>query len=72
MPRKIEPEMKARALRMLAEAIPNHGNMTEASRHVGGTLGISPETPHTSARQEAINVGQVPGVSSEAELEIRG
>ncbi len=71
MPRKFEPEMKTRALRMLAEAMPDHGNKTEASRHVGGLLGISPETLRTWARQEAIDAGQVPGVSSEAELEIR-
>ena len=71
MPRKFEPEMKTRALRMLAEAMPDHANKTEASRHVGGLLGISPETLRTWARQEAIDAGQVPGVTSDAEVEIR-
>ena len=71
MPRKFDPEMKARALRMLAEAIPNHANRTEASRHVGGLLGVSPETLRAWARQEAIDAGQAPGATSEAEREIR-
>jgi len=71
MPRKFEPEMKTRALRMLAEAMPDYPNRTEASRHVGGLLGISPETLRTWARQEAVDAGHVPGVTSEAEREIR-
>lgn len=71
MPKKFEPEMKTRALRMLAEAMPDHPNKTEAARHVGGLLGISPETLRTWARREEIDASLSPGITSEAELEIR-
>lgn len=63
--------MKTRALRMLAEAMPDHANKTEASRQVGVLLGIRPETVRTWARQEAIDAGEFPEVTSVAEREIR-
>ena len=44
MNRKYSPEMRERALRMLAEARPEHPNMMSAFRHVAGLLGMSPET----------------------------
>jgi transposase len=71
MPKKFGPEMKARALRMLAEAMSAHPNKTEAVRHVGGLLGVSPETLRTWARREEIDAGLSPGVTSEPEVEIR-
>lgn len=71
MPKKFEPEMKSRALRMLAEALPDHPSKTEAAKHVGGLLGISPETLRTWARQEAIDAGLSPGVTTDSEREIR-
>ena len=42
MPRDPEREMKARALQMASETLPDHGNKTEACRHMGGLLGIGP------------------------------
>lgn len=71
MPKKFEPEMKSRALRMLAEASADHPSKTEAARHVGGLLGISPETLRTWARRAEIDAGLLPGVTTEAEIEIR-
>ena len=47
MPKKFEPEMESRALRMFAEAMPDPPSKTEAAKHVGGLLGISPETLRT-------------------------
>ncbi|MET4158266.1 transposase-like protein, partial [Agromyces sp. PvR057] len=44
MNRKYSPEMRERALRMLAEARPEHPNMMSAVRHVAGLLGMSAET----------------------------
>ena len=43
MPKPYEPEFKERALRMLAEALPEHASVHAASKHVGGLLGISPD-----------------------------
>lgn len=71
MPKKFEPEMKSRALRMLAEGSADHPNKSEAAGHVGGLLGISPETLRTWARSAEIDAGLLPGVTTEAELEIR-
>jgi len=61
MPKKFEPEMKSRALRMLAEAIPEHEHKSGAVRHVAGLLGMSPETVRTWARRVEIDAGRVPG-----------
>lgn len=44
MNQKYSPEMRERALRMLAETRPSHPNMMSAVRHVAGLLGMSPET----------------------------
>lgn len=71
MPKKFEAEMKSRALRMLEEATPDHPSKAEAARHVGGLLGISPEALRTWARREEIDAGLSPGITSEAELDIR-
>ncbi len=70
MPKKFEPEMKSRALRMFAEALPDHPSKTEAAKHVGG-LPTAPETLRTWVRREEIERGPCPGITSEAEIEIR-
>ncbi|GEM_PF-2007023 len=44
MNKKYSPEMRERALRMLAETRPSHPTMMSAVRHVAGLLGMSPET----------------------------
>ena len=44
MNRKYSPEMRERALRMLAETRPSHPTMMSVVRHVSGRLGTSAET----------------------------
>ena len=44
MNRKYSPEMRERALRMLAEARPSRPTMMSGVRHVAGLLGMSVET----------------------------
>src|SRR5690606_39810388 len=51
MNRKYSPEMRERALRMLAETRPSHPTMMSAVRHVAGLLGMSPETLRLSRRR---------------------
>ncbi|MFE6965662.1 transposase [Agromyces sp. NPDC057679] len=65
MPKKFEPEMRERALRMLAEAMPDHRNKSAAVRHVAGLLGMSPETLRTWARRIEVDEGRAPGVSTD-------
>ena len=65
MPKKFEPGMRERALRMLAEAMPEHENKSAAVRHVAGLLGMSPETLRTWARRVEVDASRVPGPTSE-------
>lgn len=63
MPSKYDPELRQRALRMLAEARPEHESLTAACRHVGGLLGVSPETLRVWQRRYDIDAGVKPGTS---------
>lgn len=71
MNRKYSPEMRERALRMLAEARPEHPNMMSAVRHVAGLLGMSPETLRLWQRRYEIDAGVKPGVTTDAAAEIK-
>lgn len=71
MPKKFEPETRERALRMLAEAMPEHENKSAAVRHVAGLLGMSPETLRTWARRIEIDTGKAPGVKTDVVEENR-
>src|SRR3546814_1753251 len=65
MPKKFDPGMRERALRMLAEAIPEHTNKTAAVNHIAALLGMSPETLRTWARRMDVDAGRVPGLTSD-------
>ncbi len=58
------PEMRERALRMLAEAAPDRPNRWTAIRHVAGLLGMSPETLRLWQRREVVDAGEQPGVTT--------
>ncbi|MBK0422766.1 hypothetical protein JD292_11850 [Leucobacter sp. CSA2] len=63
MPSKYGPELRQRALRMLAEARPERESLTAACRHFGGLLGVSPETLHVWQHRYDIDTGVKPGTS---------
>ena len=69
--RKYSPDMRQRALRMLAEARPDHPNEASAIRHVAGMLGINPETLRVWQRRFEVDAGQAPGVTTDAAAEIK-
>lgn len=71
MPTKYDPELRARALRMLAEARPDHESLTAACRHVGGLLGVATETLRVWHHRHQIDSGHKPGVSTDMEAENR-
>ena len=71
MNRKYSPEMRERALRMLAETRPSHPNMMSAVRHVAGLLGMSPETLRLWQRRYEIDAGVKPGLTTDAAAEIK-
>jgi transposase len=65
------PQMRERALRMLAEAMPDHPNRMSAVRHVAGMLGMSPETLRVWQRRYEVDSGVKPGVTTDAAEEIK-
>ncbi len=71
MNRKYSPELQERALRMLAEARPEHPTLMGAARHVAGLLGMSAETLRVWQRRAEVDAGARPGVTSEAVEEIK-
>ena len=71
MPKPYDPEFKERALRMLAEALPERGSVHAASTHVGGLLGISPDTLRVWYRQTQVDAGERPGVTTDMAAENR-
>lgn len=71
MNRTYSPEMRERALRMLAEARPEHPTMMSAIRRVAGLLGMSPETLRLWQRRYEVDAGVKPGVTTDAAAEIK-
>lgn len=54
MPKKYDSEFRARALRMLDEALPAQPNRMAAVRHVAGLLNMSAETLRVWSRREIV------------------
>ena len=71
MNKKYSPEMRERALRMLAESRPEHPTLMSAIRHVAGMLGMSPETLRLWQRRYEVDHGKRSGVTTEAAVEIK-
>ena len=71
-PSKYPPELRERAVRMVAEVRPNYGTEYEAIREVAHKLGIgSAETLRQWVRREQVDAGQRPGITSEESAEIK-
>lgn len=71
MNRKYSSEMRERALRMLAEARPDHPNLMSALRHVSGLLGMSAETLRVWQRRSEVDAGERAGVTTDAAAELQ-
>ncbi|MFM9920847.1 transposase [Lacisediminihabitans sp. H27-G8] len=71
MPNPYPAEFRERALRMLAEARPDHLSDFAAANHVAGRLGVNPETLRLWKKRADINAGRTPGTTSEAQVEIK-
>ena len=66
------PELRERAVRMVAEVRPDYPSDWPAIVAVAGKLGIgSAETLRKWVRQAEVNAGQRPGVTSEDSAEIK-
>ena len=70
MPKKIEPAIKERALRMASEHGGEYSSLTACCDQVGRRLGLGKETVRRWAVQADIDAGARPGVSAEESAEI--
>jgi len=62
MPKKFDPEVKARAVRMVRDHLAEYGSVTKTSAMVGGQLGISENTLRRWVVQADVDDGQREGV----------
>ncbi|MFB9727236.1 IS3 family transposase, partial [Haloechinothrix salitolerans] len=70
MPKKVDPALKDRALRMVAEHRSDYPSVTAVSKVVAEQLGIGKETVRRWVVQADIDAGDRPGVTSEESAEI--
>lgn len=70
MPKKYEPEEKARAIRMVREHLAEYGSITATCDAVGPRVGIGGETLRRWVRQEDIDAGAREGMTSAEREEI--
>src|SRR5699024_319307 len=71
MPKKIDPAVKERALRMVPEHRGEYSSLTACCDQVGRRLGLGRETVRRWAVQADIDAGARPGVSSEKSAGIK-
>ena len=71
MPRKFDPEMKARAVRMVRDQAEQYGSVTKAAEAVAQKLGVGRETLRTWVRRAEVDQGLRDGVSSEELQQLR-
>jgi len=71
MPKKITPELRARAVRMVLEHRDEYPSRTAAAQAVGRQLGVGRETLRRWVVEAEIDAGQRPGVTSAEQAEIK-
>ena len=71
MPKKTDPEVKARAVRLVTEHLEEYSSLTAASVAVARQLGLGPESVRRWVLQAEVDAGGRPGVSSQELAEIK-
>jgi transposase len=68
---RFSPEQKAKAVRLVAEATPEHGSQWAAIESVAAKIGASAETVRKWVRRAEVDGGARPGMTSEESAEIK-
>ncbi|TDE95744.1 hypothetical protein EXU48_05595 [Occultella glacieicola] len=71
MPKKIDPELRARAVRLVREHQQEYPSVTEAMVAVSKQLGVSRESVRRWVTQTEVDAGRREGVSSQEHEEIK-
>lgn len=71
MARQYPPEFRHRTVRMGDEVIPDHATEFEANKKVASRRGVSPEAVRRWRRQEQMDAGLRPSVSTDEHDEIK-
>ena len=71
MPKKIDPELRGRAVRLVTEHQQEYPSLTAASQAVAKQLGIGKESVRRWVIQAQIDTGQRDGLSSEDHAEVK-
>jgi transposase len=68
---RFSPEQRARAVRLVGEATPQHESQWAAIESVAGMIGVSAETVRKWVRRAEVDAGQRPGMTSEEHAEVK-
>lgn len=71
MPRKVSPELRDRALRLIADHQADYPSVTAAVTAVAKQLGLGRETVRRWVVQSDIDAGDRPGITSAEQAEIK-
>ena len=71
MPKMIDPELKARAVRLVTEHQQEYPSLTAAAAAVAKQLGVGKESVRRWVVQAQINTGQRDGMTTEEHAEIK-
>ena len=68
---RFSAEQRAKAVRLVVEATPQHGSQWAAIESVAGKIGASAETVRKWVRRAEVDSGQRPGMTSEEHAEVK-
>lgn len=71
MPKKYDPEIRAKAIRLVRDHAGDYPSEHDAIKTVAGRLGMNPETLRKWLRQAEVDEGEVEGTTTAAAREIR-
>ena len=71
MPKKIDPEVRARALRLLADHGAEYASLTAAAEAIAKQVGVGHETVRRWALQAQVDAGARTGTTSKESAEIK-